>query len=141
MLIPSFASYVLDASIILKPFLAEDGYTEVVDLFQRSSKKEISLFVPSIMMYEAGNILARKFSGIELDKAISKLMGLKIMSLDVQYAGMNEVLKLTKSHPGISFYDASYYALACQIDAKLITADMKFAKAINDPKRIIQFPT
>jgi len=128
MLIPSFASYVLDASIILKPFLAEDGYTEVIDLFQRSSKKEISLFVPSIMMYEAGNILARKFSGIELDKAISKLMGLKIMSLDVQYAGMNEVLKLTKLHPGISFYDASYYALACQIDAKLITADMKFAK-------------
>lgn len=139
MLIPSFASYVLDASIILKPFLAEDGYTEVVDLFQRSSKKEISLFVPSIMMYEVGNILARKFSGIELDKAISKLMSLNIMSLDVQYVGVNEILKLTRLHPGITFYDASYYALACEIDAKLITADKKFTEAINDPTRIIQF--
>jgi predicted nucleic acid-binding protein len=139
MLIPSFASYVLDASIILKPFLAEDGYTEVVDLFQRSSKKEISLFVPSIMMYEVGNILARKFSGIALDKAISKLMSLNIMSLDVQYAGVNEILKLTRLHPGITFYDASYYALACEIDAKLITADKKFTEAINDPTRIIQF--
>jgi hypothetical protein len=27
----------------------------------------------------------------------------------------------------------------CEIDAKLITADKKFAEAINDPTRIIQF--
>lgn len=79
-------AYVLDASVILKWVLDSDdepGRSEAANLLERWKRGEIELFVPSLWIYEVGNILALKKPD---DKSASLLalldLGLREIALD-----------------------------------------------------------
>ena len=126
------ASVVIDASIILKWVLPSDNepyQNNALELRNLFVNNEIEVFTPTLWYFEVANLLARKFP----DYADRQLMELKILlaatEVTISPTVQSNILRLTTKHH-VTFYDASYHAVAMEKNATLITADEKYLQAV-----------
>lgn len=124
-----------DASIILKwvlPQESEPYWKQAWLISQAFYNNEIDLLVPSLWVYEVGNVLTIKHP--EVAKAL--LVNLANLHLPVSQP-TSRLIELTTTlvaRHSVTFYDASYHALAMTSDALFVTADEKFLRKVaNDP--------
>lgn len=119
-------SYVIDASVVTKCFIIEDYSDKATETINAHIKGHISLSAPSLIIYELGNVFW-KHPQVNPEKAymyIKKFLDLQIKLIDIQ--SNNKILKTTfqiSENRSVTFYDASYLALAKESKTKLITAD------------------
>lgn len=109
-------NWVIDASVAVKLFLAEPE-SEVV----RAQVDALgpALCAPSLLRYEVGNVLAR--SGLkDFDQHLRN--GLATIA-------QHEPQGVSRHLKGLSYYDASYLALAIERKAGLWTYDRRLQKA------------
>jgi predicted nucleic acid-binding protein len=122
-----------DASVILKWVLHaenEPGTREAWELLDRSFEEDLRLFVPQLWTFEVGNVLSRK----RPTEAADLLLGLRMLRMietRLEAQSIERTVELTCSY-GISFYDASYLAIAEQHKALLVTADGRFRRRLPD---------
>jgi predicted nucleic acid-binding protein len=119
------AQIVLDASVIAKLFLKEEGSDMAIRLKDGHVEGKIEILAPSLMKYELISALKSKnFSKNEIQLALEVVRdyGFSIIALDDEL--FDKVAELSIDY-NISAYDAAYIALAEDTGVILCTADEK----------------
>jgi predicted nucleic acid-binding protein len=122
---------VVDASVGIKLFLIEELSDHADRLFRNlAGYRPARFYVPDLFFVECANILwkyVRRF-GYPPDNARQDVADLRALALTtVSTADLLEpALELAMTYD-ITAYDASYAALAAQLDLPLITADAPLA--------------
>ena len=121
---------VVDASVILKwVFEQDEDELERARAIQRAAVQgKLRLLVPALWRFEVGNTLVRKVADqAETWLALCQASGLEEVPVTEEVQGRTVVL--CRRH-GVTFYDASYHALALAYQAIFVTADRQYvAKA------------
>lgn len=121
---------VVDASAALAILLNDDG-AEAVDRAIRGRRlRGVHLVVPELFWIETANALARRHDQT-LDVILEAVATLDRMSLTTVHTARPGVLTMTAAmlDHGLSAYDATYLALAENLDAELLTLDRRLAVA------------
>jgi predicted nucleic acid-binding protein len=131
-------AFVVDASVILKWVLPEnisplqDQALSVRDAFVEG---KIDLIAPSLWRYEVGNTLGRV-----IPEAASELFSyccdIRIREAVESLKRDNLALDLMKRWQ-VTFYDASYHALAIENDLDFITADEKYSNKLKQQGNVL----
>ena len=119
---------VVDSSVVFKWLYKKDEkyLDQALLLLSRTVEKKVTLLAPELAKYEVGNVLlvAKKLSKNDGEEAL-----VTFYSLPVTYVNLSEDLArdtfLIGKQCGITFYDATFIALAKQKNAVLITANPK----------------
>jgi predicted nucleic acid-binding protein len=118
-----------DASVLLKWVLPEEGEPWVGEALRLRDDFETGradLLVPSLWYYEAGNVLALHYAESAADR-LAVLVGLCLSIAEPKEMWRVQTLDLTKTH-GVTFYDASYHALAILHNGVFVTSDEKYLR-------------
>ncbi|MDP9135813.1 MAG: type II toxin-antitoxin system VapC family toxin [Actinomycetota bacterium] len=116
------ATWLVDASVALKWFMPRDREPDA-DL-ARSAVGQLAMRTTTLAIYEIGNILTRK-SGWKADRIA---LGLKVLHdicgdpLDLEPDDRQLAAEIALTHD-ITFYDASYAAIAQRTKRQLLSAD------------------
>jgi predicted nucleic acid-binding protein len=121
-----------DASVLLKWVLPEEGEPWVGEALRLRDDFETGradLLVPSLWYYEAGNVLALHYAESAADR-LAVLVGLRLSVAEPNEMWRVKTLDLAKTH-GVTFYDASYHALAILHNGVFITSDEKYLRKVS----------
>ena len=124
---------VLDASVILKWFLEEEGTSQALRLREEFYRGEREIVVPDLLLMEVANALRYNpsFTAKEIKEAIQTLFDIGIVIITPTYSLLAKAIDLAKIFD-VTCYDAVYLALAEEIGFELITADKKFWKSVAE---------
>lgn len=123
---------VIDASVAVKWIVKERDREKAVSILRSFLIGELNLWVPDIFFYEVPSALLSSefYQKDDIEEALRFIRGILIptvyLDLRLQCEAARLALKL-----GISFYDASYLALAIQKDADFIIADEKLINKVG----------
>jgi predicted nucleic acid-binding protein len=133
-------TYVLDASVCVKWFSAEDEeHVEKASAIRAQHRdNKISLVAPDLLVYEITNALSYNplFDSEKVDEAIQSLYQMDIKFVRPSLTLIAEAISLRFSME-ITIYDAIYIALARHINVQCITADRKLFNSINGLSSVI----
>lgn len=124
---------VLDASIIIKWLIDEDGSGSAVRYRADHVEGVNQVAVPDLLFYELANVLSTK-GALSLREAELGFSAIWNMELETHKLKSHDYLRACRfaNDLDISAYDAAYVALADRLDVNLITADRKLAKKCRD---------
>jgi predicted nucleic acid-binding protein len=126
----------VDASVAFKwliPDSSEDDVSAAKELLLEHLEGRAKIIIPALLYYEVGNILLFGRSRPPLEKALEVLAALYAIPLEVApptIFSSDFTLRLAALH-GLSFYDATYVALAQMSACPLITADRRLAERVR----------
>ena len=125
--------YVPDVSVILKLILGDEQEADqdmAVSILNAWVKGEVDLSTPVIWQYEVGNFLGREMTEASMEK-MELLLNLKIRNVDLTVNMFRRCFEWMEKQK-VTFYDASYLAVAYETQSTLITADEKFVKKMGE---------
>lgn len=119
---------VLDSSVIVKWLnsVDEKDIEKADEILAETLNGKLELIVPELAKYEIGNVLLlkKKLSVEEAEFSIQALYNYPIQFISESEELAHETYKLA-ANLGITYYDASFLALAKQYDALLVTENVK----------------
>jgi len=107
-------------------------------LLQDHLEGRTNITVPALLYYEVANVLLFARSRPPFEMAVESLANLYSMPLDVvppAATGANAALRLASTF-GLTYYDATYVALAEALDCQVVTADQRLARRASASGRI-----
>ena len=120
---------VVDASVAVKWLIAEDGS----DAADRLLTDDDDLHAPRLMASEVANALWRKVRLGEIERGQAGALTATLSEMPVRW-GADEAVCADAVHLAVALdrpvYDCVYLALAHRLDARLVTADERFANAL-----------
>ena len=130
---------VIDASVVLKWFLADEEYSQsALALLDKYVSFELEIGAPSLLDYEVLNGLqiARKRGRIGQEKIMMAVEG--FFGLEIELINISSVcprIMLFSETYDLTVYDASYLGVADEERVELVTADRNlFGKVEKDLK-------
>ncbi|MCS7385775.1 MAG: type II toxin-antitoxin system VapC family toxin [archaeon GB-1867-005] len=131
------AKVVVDASVICKWFVEEDYSREAGLLRDAYASGLIDVVVPSLVYYEVLNALkySGEFGEDELKEVARILEDCQFTEFSLKGGVALKAVEIAM-RKGLTLYDASYAALAYELNAVLYTADEKLIGKIDDPERV-----
>lgn len=132
------AKIVIDTSVLIKWFKTrdEDLLKEARALLEEVETHPLEVHVPALLLYEVGNILLLKtrLGPAALDDAIERLETLPFIVAPPATPLLKRAMRLGRELT-LTFYDASFLALAVELDCPYITADRRlFERARTLPR-------
>lgn len=121
-----------DASVLLKWVLPAERETYVEQAFALRDTfvaGRCRLLLPSLWIYEVGNVLALKRPRLAVE-ALNLLVAFDFEFAEPDEACRNKAFELTE-HFGVSFYDAAYHAVAVVNHGVFVTADDKYLRRVD----------
>jgi predicted nucleic acid-binding protein len=122
------AKIVVDTSVLIKWFKTrdEDLVAEAHTLLEEIQVRSLEVHVPALLLYEVGNILLLKtrMGTAKVIDAIDRLERLPLTVAPPATPLLWRAARLGREH-GLTFYDASFLALAVELDCPYITADRR----------------
>ena len=131
----------VDASVAFKwliPDAAEEDVSAAKAILVDHMEGRVAITVPALLYYEVANILLFGRSKPPVDEAAEALRDLYSIPLEVAVPApdtADAALRLASDH-GLSYYDASYVALAETLDCALITADLRLVRRLGTDERV-----
>ena len=120
------AKIVVDTSVLIKWIKTkdEDLVSEARRLLTDIERRSLEAHVPALLLYEVGNILLLKtdLDAAGLNEALSNLEDLPFTVAPPATPLLKRAARLGKEL-SLTFYDASFLALAVELDCPFITAD------------------
>jgi len=132
---------VVDASVAFKwliPDATEDDVPAAKALLVEHLEGRTKIIIPPLLYYEVGNILLFGRSRPPVEQIVEVFTGLYSIPLEVASLSLvsAEITLRLASLRGLSFYDATYVALAEMLDCPLITADRRLADRARTTGRV-----
>ncbi|NLX25106.1 MAG: type II toxin-antitoxin system VapC family toxin [Lentisphaerae bacterium] len=124
--------YVVDASVILKWVLGDEkepDQIKAMQLLNAWAAGDAAISAPTLWQYEVGNFLGREVPE-EAKEKMGLLLDLKIRNVELS-DNMYQLCFAWMREYRVSFYDASYLAVAYGIQATLVTADERFVRKLG----------
>lgn len=119
--------FILDTSVILKWLISEPEDREQANsLRTHFLKEEIDVKILALSVWEINNKLGRIFDLGAAARLFSHFQIYKLPQAVLKTSDCLMAFHIMKKCPGVSFYDASYHAVALQENAKFLTADKKY---------------
>ena len=117
--------YVIDASTAIK-WVVDEKHSEVALKIRYFYELDlIYLLVPSVFFWEVLNTISRKKPEMAMP-FLSEIKMADILECRLSESQTLKSIELMQKYPKISFYDASYHALAIEEQGTFITADKKY---------------
>lgn len=121
-------SWVVDASVAVKPYLNEDLGDIAESLLDNARTGRGSIFVPDLFYLECANILWKHVRRLKILPAharwslgnLTSIILFPVSSTDLLHYALDLALEY-----GITAYDAAYVALSEELRLPLVTADQK----------------
>jgi predicted nucleic acid-binding protein len=130
---------VVDTSVLVKWIKKkdEDLVNEARRLLTDVERRPLEVHVPALLLYEVGNILLLKtdLDVAGLNEALSNLEDLPFTVAPPATPLLKRAGRLGKEL-GLTFYDASFLALAVELNCLLITADRPFFERTCELPRV-----
>ena len=122
---------IIDASVVVKWFNAEEFSESAEYLKEKHMKAEITLVSPVMMVFEVLNALRYnpELGADDVKEALDDLLGIQIKLYPVE-EWLSEAILLAYDR-GLTVYDASYIALAGHLGCLLYTADTKLLEKVK----------
>lgn len=123
-MMPSSDIFILDASVAAKWFNKEDFTEKAIEVRDAFVQGRIRLVAPAQLVYEVGNSIWKN-KDLTAEDAISAIQALVDMEIELvpQSAELASSAMRIARESSITFYDATYIALADNSNAVLISAD------------------
>lgn len=124
---------VLDTSVIYKWYVNEEHTPKALVLFNELKSGKIHLSIPDLVFYELANSLRYNPRNTEKDveEVIENLSELNLNIVIVTTGLIKNAIKLAYKYD-ITVYDATFVALAQDLDFEFVTADGRLYKHIKD---------
>jgi len=119
--------FVPDASVILKWAIgleSELDREKAIHILDAWVDNNIEIVLPELWVFEVGNVLGRMVPDSALEK-METLLEFRFKTKELNKQTCKSIFKLMKDL-SVSFYDASYHALAQRMGGVFITADDKY---------------
>jgi predicted nucleic acid-binding protein len=130
---------VVDTSVLIKWFKrrGEEFLAEARQLLEEIEHRPIEVHVPALLLYEVGNILLLKtrLGLAALDGAVERLEALPLVVAPPATPLLKRALRLGREF-SLTFYDASFLALAVELDCPLVTADQRLFDHTHSLQRV-----
>lgn len=126
------AKIVVDTSVLIKWIKKRDEElrTEALALLGLIRRKRLEVTAPALLLYEIGNLLLRKTtldsSGVAA--ALGQVARLPIAIVNPEPGLLRRAARLGRDL-NLTFYDASFVALAQELDCPFVTADQRLFHA------------
>lgn len=131
------SEYILDTSVILKWILcdaSEPDQEKAMLLLKAWTAGTVNISAPSLWRYEVGNFLGRELPE-EAEEKMKLLLNLNIRTMELSEAEYQLCFKWMKENK-VTFYDASYLAVAYRLQATPVTADSQFIKKMGETEHL-----
>lgn len=128
-----------DTSVILKWVLPKDKepyFKEAEAILGNFHNGLIDLLTPTLWIYEVGNLLGRKYPD-EANRLISNLEAIGLNVIPPYPDWRQQALSLMRQYQ-VTFYDASYHALAMTENAVFVTADVAYIRKVGNQPEIMK---
>lgn len=133
------AKIVVDSSVLIKWIKTKDEelVKEARRLLTEIERRPLEVHVPALLLYEIGNILLLKtdLETAGLNEAISNLEALPFAVAPPATPLLKRAARLGKEF-NLTFYDASFLALAVELDCPFVTADRPFFNRTRSLDRV-----
>lgn len=129
---------VFDASVVAKWFFEEEKTDLALTLLEEHKLGKININVPVLLLFEFGNTVIKKFrEDIDTQEEFNRDLADLLASALNFVAPTQDLLKLTYTLSRkyeITFYDATYVALAQKLKCDFVTADKKLYQTTKNLK-------
>jgi predicted nucleic acid-binding protein len=128
-----------DASVLLKWVLPADDEPHADNaLVLRTSilNSTVQAMVPSLWVFEVGNTVARRFPD-HAQGWLSALMKFALEEVPPSKPWLTKTLELVQRHD-VTFYDASYHALAIINGGCFVTADSRYVNKTASSGSVVE---
>jgi predicted nucleic acid-binding protein len=119
---------VVDTSVLIKWFKTrgEELLREAQQLLEEIERHRVEVHVPALLLYEVGNILLLKtrLGLAALNDALEHLEALPFVVAPPATPLLKRAVRLGREY-SLTFYDASFLALAVELDCPFVTADQR----------------
>jgi predicted nucleic acid-binding protein len=118
---------IADSSVLIKWCVKEEEDREQVIKMQRDFiDDKFNILVPLLVDWEINNFLGRNFTPEIASSKYSNFKMLQLTGAMLTPELSHLAFEIVKKFPGVSFYDASYHALALNHPGLFLTADKKY---------------
>ncbi|MBI4607613.1 MAG: type II toxin-antitoxin system VapC family toxin [Candidatus Rokubacteria bacterium] len=129
---------VVDTSVFIKWFKTRDEglLKEARSLLKEAETRSLEVHVPALLLYEVGNVflLKTRLGRAALDDVIEHLQTLPFKVAPPATPLLKRAARLGREL-ALTFYDASFLALAVELDCPYVTADRHlFERARSLPR-------
>ena len=125
---------VLDSSVVAKWYLDEEQKQEALKLRDLHIENQITITVPVLLLFELGNIfITRGLNQRDFYGNFEKLLNFEINFPDADFLFLRVTFFIAKKYK-LTFYDATYVALAQNLKCNFVTADQKLYQATKNLK-------
>ena len=126
-----FRDALLDTSVAVKWFVAEEDSGKALDLQQAHLRDDLQLHASDILLLESANAL--RYAGLSEGRILQDLetfsaLGVEIIPFSIDV--LNSAVSLSLEHD-LAVYDAYFLALAQAMEIPLITADRKMLSRLT----------
>lgn len=127
---------VVDASVVGKWYLHDElGTEEAIQVLRLALTGDGRLIAPTLLLYEVPNLLLKavrdqRLDAVRLPEAIDDFVAQPIEYYSYDARSSQTITRIATSQ-NLTFYDASYVALAEATGAVLVLADRKMLKAAD----------
>lgn len=133
----------VDASLVIKWLLPEEGSDTALKLFELWLKKDLTLIAPSLIDYEIGTTIRQKVLRGHLNSNdlfpifdFYRRSGLQLFHLtDLVEKSVSAAAHLDQP----TIYDVAYLLTAKQQEADYVTADEKFYKKVSPVYSFVKY--
>ena len=130
---------VVDTAVLINWIKTKDEelLAEARRLLRQVESRSLAAHAPALLLYEIGNILLLKtdLDANGLEKAINDLEALPFIVAPPATPLLRRAMRVGKEFT-LTFYDASFLALAVELDCPLVTADRRFFDRTNSLPRV-----
>jgi predicted nucleic acid-binding protein len=126
-----------DASVILKWVLKtdEDHLEKALALLSSWVAGETEIVLPSLWVYEVGNTVGRK-NADKAEEIMALLLDYRFPEARMDAGHLLASLDLMRRHT-VTFYDASYHAVALKAGGTFVTADDAYVRRAGNAGHVI----
>jgi predicted nucleic acid-binding protein len=133
------AKIVVDTSVLIKWFKTRDEelLKEAKQLLEEIERRGVEVHVPALLLYEVGNILLLKtrLGLTALEAALDGLESLPFVVAPPATPLLKRAVRLGRQL-NLTFYDASFLALAVELDCPFVTADRHLFERTHTLQRV-----